>query len=445
VNRERADVLIVGAGAAGLSAASELSAAGVRPIVLEARERIGGRVWTRREKGWPLPIELGAEFIHGRAAETFAIADSERLLVDRLPDGQLQVTPRGLVPVLDFWSRVERITRRMKSGGRDRSVAEFLSRQRRIAAGTKRLFAHFVEGYHAAPLDLVSEQSLSTAGEPPPGPEESTQFRILDGYDRILQAIARQLEGRGVVVRLSAPVGEVRWKPGSVLARTSVGLTFGAKRALLTLSPGVLRSSGALPGAIRFDPPLDGKSAALAMIGMADVSRIVFRFRETFWSKPGFLERRLAPASRRESRGPLGFVHVPGAAVPSWWTSAPAEVPGVTAWAGGPAARALLALGESQRIRTALRCLGDLLGVSVRRLESSLESWNTHDWSADPFSRGAYSYVRVGGAGAPQKLAAPLESTLFFAGEATEPDHSGTVAGALASGKRAARQILRTL
>ena len=93
----------------------------------------------------------------------------------------------------------------------------------------------------------------------------------------------------------------------------------------------------------------------------------------------------------------------------------------------------------------AVAALSEILAVPRRDLEDQLDASASHDWRADPFARGAYSYIGVGGIGAPRALARPVEGTLFFAGEATDGPQIGTVAGALASGRRAAREVLRVL
>jgi monoamine oxidase len=117
----------------------------------------------------------------------------------------------------------------------------------------------------------------------------------------------------------------------------------------------------------------------------------------------------------------------------------------LTGWVGGKGAEALLAQEPAIRLERSLVALSAALAVPRRELEDLLESWASHDWRADPFSRGAYSYVGVGGAAGPRALARPVERTLFFAGEATHGDQMGTVAGALESGRRAAREVLRSV
>lgn len=440
VAAHKPDVLVIGAGAAGLAAADALSRAGARVLLVEARRRIGGRIWTVRDRRWKLPLELGAEFVHGRAVETFRIADEAGLVVDRLPDLHWKVTRAGLSPIPELWNRVDRVMRRMKRGGRDRSVAEFLAR-RKLPADLRSLAVSIVEGYHAAHLDRVSERFLSTAGKGRAKAEEHAQFRIVSGYAGIVEFLRARAADRGVSFRLGAPVAKVRWKRGAVSVSTVGGAEIRAARALVTVPLGVLQAPGGSAGAIRFEPPLAEKQTALSRLEMGHVARLVFLFRDRFWQAKGFIERRVARTPPDAARD-LGFVYSPDAAVPVWWTAAPAQAPMMVGWAGGPAAERLLGSSRGRILRTALTALGELLGVPRRRLEDRLERWRLHDWSADPYSRGAYSYALVGAGPAHRVLARPLEETLFFAGEATEEEKSGTVEGALASGLRAARQIL---
>jgi monoamine oxidase len=141
----------------------------------------------------------------------------------------------------------------------------------------------------------------------------------------------------------------------------------------------------------------------------------------------------------------LNFLHVPDARVPTWWTPRPAQIPAITGWAGGPRAEELLNEDESTQVGRALDTLSAALGVQRRYLDDQFEGYSFHDWRSDPWSQSAYTYVGVGGTTAQKALARPVKGTLFFAGEATDPDQTGTVAGALASGRRAAKQLLRLL
>ena len=130
---------------------------------------------------------------------------------------------------------------------------------------------------------------------------------------------------------------------------------------------------------------------------------------------------------------------------PTWWTALPDKWPIITGWAPFHCGERLSGQSVAFVIEKGLETLGKLLTIGRRELEDLLEASYTHDWQTDPFSRGAYSYVKVGGDSAQSVLAAPLSNNLFFAGEATDTSgHHGTVHGAIASGKRAAAEILKT-
>jgi monoamine oxidase len=160
---------------------------------------------------------------------------------------------------------------------------------------------------------------------------------------------------------------------------------------------------------------------------MGEVVRLVLRFRESFW---------------REALGDAAFVHS-REPFPTPWTAAPLDLPMLTLWAGGPAASRLRPSGMREAVGTALHQLCRLFETSPARLRKLLVGAHVHDWTADPFSRGAYSYQSVGGASAPRELGRPVDDTLFFAGEATSMEQSGTVPGAIESGRLAARRALR--
>jgi len=433
------DVVIVGAGAAGLAAAERLSAAGLSIAILEARARAGGRIFTRRVRGWPLPIELGAEFVHGRSDEVFGIARNAGLLIERLPDSRLQATASGFRSQHDLWSRFDAVTRQMRTNGRDRSVAEFLRSRRRMSPAQKRLAAAMFEGYHAAILERASEHAFSTRGKPRLSPEDRMQFRVVSGYDGIVDWLRSRLDPKRCPIRFSTAVERIRWRKGSVEVATKGSGQFRARHAIVTASIGVLRHGPSGKSAIEFDPDPPAHRRALEKIEMGDVVRIVLLFRRPFWEETRATERLRA---REPENSEIAFLHSWDAAFPTWWTAAPAQVPMITGWTAGPAAKALMPLAKERILDRALQTLASLFELRATKVRRFLIAAHVHDWSADPYTRGAYSYEAVGGASAPDVLARPIAGTLHFAGEATDRNQSGTVPGAIASGRRAARQIL---
>src|SRR5690606_37161786 len=189
---------------------------------------------------------------------------------------------------------------------------------------------------------------------------------------------------------------------------------------------------------IRFDPVPDAALDAARRLEMGSVVKIVLRFREAFWERgAGEVAAEDGAPYRR-----IKFI-ITDQALPTWWTMLPVRAPVLVGWAGGQAAQRLEAASLDERVERAVVSLAQALGVDRRAVESRLEAWHHHNWSADPFARGSYSYVPVGGEDARGALAQPVADTLFFAGEAlAEGAEIGTVHGAMASGRAAARRIV---
>ncbi|HEY2946525.1 MAG TPA: NAD(P)/FAD-dependent oxidoreductase [Vicinamibacteria bacterium] len=436
------DTIVIGAGAAGLAAARALSEGGCDVVVLEARPRIGGRILTVHDPEWPLPLELGPEFLHGEAEATRDIARAAGLAVVELPDEHVWAEDGRLRPMGEVWTRFGKLLERIPTTGPDTSFERFLAR-RRVPAPTREMARLFVEGYFAAHVDRVSAQSIASAGGETD--ESQRQYRLADGYFGVVRWLRDGLPPERGRVRLACAVESVAWRKSEVeVAYRPAGgaptRTLRARTAVVTLPLGVLKAAPSEAGAVRFEAMPPVLRSAIQKLEVSHVCKLVLRFREAFWDDPEFFRRRAGRALDEPNR--IDFVHDRKGDFPTWWTANPWRAPVVTAWAGGPRADALAELPESGLVDRALASLGRALGVPRSRLEDLLESWRTHDWRRDPYSRGAYSYVGVGGLSAQRALARPCEGTLFFAGEATDAEEMGTVAGAIASGRRAARQIL---
>jgi monoamine oxidase len=430
------DVLIIGAGAAGLTAAAELARAHVSALVVDARERIGGRIWSHQEPGLPVPVELGAEFIHGYAAATFALlAKAAAVAVDT---GGAHWSRRAgtLAPADALFTEIRtamQATQVLEQ--QDLTFDAFLEghlqgKLSRDACAYARLLA---QGFDAADTRRASAHAIVaewTGGASVDAP----QFRPLGGYGPLLATLAAELRGSRVALQLHTVVRHVRWQRGGVeIQGTWHGREFAAraKRAIITLPLGVLQCPARAPGAVCFTPPLTAKRVALQQLAPGPVIKVLLRFRSAFWEE---IEH------HRYRDG--AFFHDPTAAFPTCWTALPMRTPLLAVWAAGPYAERLAGLPQPALLTRALDSVRAVFqGHSA--IERTLESAWVHDWQSDPFARGAYSYVCVHGGQARHTLAEPLAATLFFAGEATDTHgEAGTVAGALHSGRRAARAVL---
>ena len=437
---------MIGAGAAGLSAARALHERGLDVVALEARERIGGRIFTHRDRGTPIPVELGAEFIHGSAPELTNILREAKLASCDISGRRWQTAGERLRPTDDFWERLDRVMRRLDPKRRpDRSFREFLDKKpggRRLSRA-RALALQYVEGFHAADAARISERALAEGGSPGDDVRERRIGRVLDGYDRVIEWIAGPLGDR---VRTSAIVTRVRWAPGNVAVevRHADGRSRPsalAKAAIVTVPLGVLQAAPGEAGAIEFDPDLRQKRDALGRLAMGSVVRIVLRLSERFWASEWYAKQ----IDTREL-DTLSFLHTGDEQFPIWWTAYPVRAPVLVGWRGGPAAVELSRLASEQLEDAAIASLARQFQLPPRRVRGMVEAAWVHDWTHDPFARGAYSYQAVGGDQAPAALARPLRGTLFFAGEAADPEgRTGTVHGAIATGRRAAEEVTRSL
>ncbi|MDQ3996721.1 MAG: FAD-dependent oxidoreductase, partial [Gemmatimonadota bacterium] len=329
----------------------------------------------------------------------------------------------------------------------DRSFAEFLARRPggRALARERVLAGQWVRGYQAADPARASERALAEGGSPGDDESEQRQARVLEGYDRIPAHLARGLAREP---RLGTVVTRVEWARGAAELTTRAHddgrplPTVSVRAAVLTVSLGVLQAPAGENAAIAFAPALPkSKTDALRCLTEGHVVRVSVVLDEPLWlTKPP----RAVSGGRSLQR--LAFIHPASDDMPVCWTAYPTNAPLLVAWFGGPEAESLAGLDHEEIEERAVAALARRLHVARRRFERHVRGCHMHNWSADPFSRGAYSYVLVGGSDAATALARPVEGTLFFAGEAFDAEgRNGTVEGAIASGRRAAGQVKRAL
>ncbi len=438
-------VIIVGAGVAGLSAAIELAEAGIAVVILEARDRIGGRVYTQHVPGCAAPIELGAEFIHGKAPEILDPLQKAGKEIVEVEGESWCATPQGLTSC-DFFSEIDEILDKMDDSSPDESFLDFLERcfpnrenDPRVEE-SKQGATSYVSGFNAADPALVGVHWLVQEMRAEEKMEGTRAFRPKHGYDDLLELLRQRTRDLRVQIQTSTVVESIAWKKSSVQlhARSADGTsTLSASAVLITVPLGVLKARPGERGAIQITPALPAeKMRALDTVEMGDVIRVVLRFRERFWDS-------LRPSGDK-TLSDMSFLLSEDPWFPTWWTTMPEKHPIITGWAPFLAGRRLSGKDPSLITQRAVETLSRLMGVDDDTVENMLQGSYFHDWQSDPFSRGAYSYGKVGAVDAQRELAAPIENTLFFAGEATDTTgNNGTVHGAIASGHRAAHEILR--
>jgi monoamine oxidase len=421
------NVIVVGAGVAGLAAARELARAGVAVRVLEARDRIGGRILTERLPDLAIPIELGAEFVHGSAPELWDLVRSAGLQTIEVVERHDLVRDGGLSPAPTLAPALAALTRKAAGLETDRSVADVL-RTLALTPDEAAMLHGYAEGFHAIDAERGSAMVFARVEEGQ-GSGASSAWRLREGYDGLVRHLAAAVPS----IELGCAVERITWSPESATLEAP-GMPAAKARAVVVTVPAPVLAG---PDGLAFHPHLPGKLDALAHIAGGQALRVILRFRSRWWDT--------VPGARRVA-DPVSFIHAPGASIPVWWTQAPAGDAVLVGWAGGPAAARLSGRRPAEVFETALLTLGKLFAWDRDELRTQLIDARTHDWSADRWARAAYSYPLAGGGDAPAHLAAPLAGTLFFAGEAT---HAGgehaSVHGAIATGIRAAREVLTSL
>ncbi|HEY7406235.1 MAG TPA: NAD(P)/FAD-dependent oxidoreductase [Candidatus Angelobacter sp.] len=415
------DMLVIGGGVAGLAAAGRLTSAGLHVTLLEARDRLGGRIWTHHTPEYP--VELGAEFIHGRPEEILSLAAEAAVPIVPVEGGFRRRIDGAWADAGRLMGEVDQLFEKMPADELDQSFQHYVDRAG-IEEEVRQQALRYVEGFHAADPTLISVHSLIRdrhAEEAISG--DGRQFRFAKGYGGLVQAMKDRIEPARFDMQLSTAVTEIQWCAGDVVARNS-NAEFRAPRAIITVPLGVLKANR-----IAFHPELPTKKQAINFLEMGGAVRVILCCKERFWERDPEMDD-------------LGFLFTNDPQFPTWWTANGLPYPILTAWAAGKYASALKDLSTDEITHKATQSLARIVGMTEHDVAAQVTDAFTHDWQSDPFSRGAYSYAAVGGIDAARALAAPVAGTLFFAGEATNADgYNATVHGAIATGYRAAEEI----
>jgi polyamine oxidase len=418
-------VIVVGAGMAGLTTARVLSAAGVEVVVVEARDRLGGRTWTASVGD--ARVDLGAAWLHGVVGNPVAdFADAQGLtyVPDDLPWTTLYDEASGEALGDGAWERMDEAVEDFEGAlpwlrrelGANATVAQGRTRwiaDEELTGRDARLAAHAIDQWvveleYAGPVDAMSLAWVWEEGELRGG----DHFPV-GGYGGYVEAMAEGLD-----VRLSKPVTAISQDADGVVVQAGGEEILGT-HVVVTVPVGVLKA-----GTIAFEPPLSAaRRAALDRLDTGNLEKVVLTFAERWW--PGSLE----------------FVDAQG-------DGTFPEFIDVTSLAGAPTLVGLYG-GRYARAAQATRSDAELVSAAVATLQTAwgrsvptpVATAVTH-WTTDPFARGSYTFLPVGASRADiEALAEPEGSRVFFAGEGTYWEHYGNVHGAVLSGLREAHRL----
>jgi monoamine oxidase len=420
------DILIIGAGAAGLMAAHQLTKAGKSVIMLEARDRIGGRIHTLNNVSPLKCAELGAEFVHGNLPVTLQL----------LNDAGIEITPVSG----EMWhydngkfshgyqqtNEWDLLIQKLNELEQDISIGDFLHQQfgEDKYAGLRKWVSKYVAGYDTADPFKASSFALRKEWQ---SEDEDTQHRVKGGYDKLVSYLANESEKNGAQLLLNSVVKNIYWEHSQVEAITADNISYRAKKLIIALPLGVLHADTSEKGAITFSPSIPAYQQAIRQMGFGSIIKILLKFRDAFWE---------------DSLKEMGFL-LSDEEIPTWWTQFPDHSTILTGWLGGAPAERKKNLPDEEILQQGLQSLSNIFKRNIGDIKDNLIAWNVVNWTTDPFTRGSYAYDTVEAPKARAILNTPVNGTIYFAGEYLyDGPAMGTVEAALTSGQETAMKLI---
>ncbi len=419
----KSDIVIIGAGASGLMAGRVLAEAGKKVVILEARDRIGGRIWPLPKDEFGYNAQGGAEFVHGKAPVTKALAKEAGVTLTptegdmwNVRDGEITVNERPVQNQGVLYAK-------LKTLEKDMPIAEFFDKyfpgdEYRELRGA---IFNMVEGYDAADPKRVSTFALRDEWL---GNDEWLQYRIKEGYGVLLEFLRRKCVEHDADIQLNKMVTAAEINSSGAIVRCGNAVAYQAKQVIVTVPLPLIKK-------IAFTPAIPKKLEAAEKIGYGGTIKLLLRFKDRWWAH-----------ALGKDFDEMGFM-ISNQQFGVWWTQYPNVAPVLVGWLGGPRAQKFAQSSSEEILETSIESLANIFKMTKERVKGELVHARVFNWPADPLSLGAYSYTTPETESAQEELLRPVDNKIFFAGEALyEGKDASTVEGAFASGKEVALKIL---